>query len=130
MLFAKRLRPSMSVEWFGEQLAELPHEYERVIPPPGKTLTFTVSGWRLGFKTVHIKPNYAPRDKVAIGLDINRLDKPDAIHKWALLGAEPVAHLEAELTNAPAAGQVFSIALRGKAPAQHWIIGVSSAEGV
>lgn len=119
----------MPVEWFGDQLQPIAPEYERVIPPPGATLVFTVAGWRLGYKTVHVKPDYAPRDKVAIALDITRLDKPDHIHKWVIIGAEPVANLEAELANATEPDQVYSMELRGKAPQQHWTIGAAPAKG-
>lgn len=117
----------MSVEWFGETLTPLPPEYERIKPPSGQVLRAEVSGWRLGTKTVHVRPGYAARDKVAIGLDINRLDKPDKIHHWAIVGPEPVAQLEPELANRASAGQVFTFERVGKPPTEFWIIGVEPA---
>ncbi len=119
----------MPVEWFGQELSELPAEYERVIPPPGKTLVFTVSGWLLGYKTVHVKPGYAARQKPAIGLTVHRLDKPDAITHWCIIGAEPVANLEQELAAAAGTNRVYSLSVSGKSPLQHWSIGASPAPG-
>lgn len=119
----------MSIEWFGQLLEELPHDYERVIPPPGKRLVFTCSGYVVGFKVVHIKPGYTPREKVAIGLDIDRIDKPDHIHKWCVIGAEPVANLEAELAGRGPGDVVYTMELRGQAPGQHWLIGAIPAQG-
>lgn len=111
--------------WFGTELLELPSTYERIIPPPGIPLVFRVKGWQLGYKIAHIKPEYTPKEKPAIGLQVERLDKPDQHHLWAIMGAEPVAQMEPELTASNGVGQVWTVERRGRKPRDHWTITVA-----
>lgn len=113
------------IDWFGASLPELNPVYERVKPPRNETLQFTVSGYEIGARTVHTKPYYKQREKVAIGLTVDRVDKPDKIHHWALYGPEITAILEPYLANPATAYNRFSLQMVGRKPFQHWIVEIS-----
>ncbi|MGH8011554.1 MAG: hypothetical protein ACREQ4_03505 [Candidatus Binataceae bacterium] len=110
------------IDWFGQGLGELPPSYKRVIPIPGSPLTIRVSGYQLGTRTVHAEPGNTPREKVAIGLSFDRIDKPDPIHQWAIISPEATAILEGQLSQLLGVSPVITIAIMGKKPQQHWII--------
>ena len=116
------------IEWFGEQLGPIAPTYERVEVPPKETVTFQVLGFRLGAKTVHVKPTYAPREKIAIGLTVRRLDKAEPVREWLLVGQQPVAVLEPLLSNPATAGGVYSLEVVGATPMQHYIVGYQPGE--
>jgi len=118
------------ISWFGQELDEIPASYERIEPPPTLTLVFRVLGYRLGAKTVHVKPTYAPREKIAIGLTVQRLDRPEPVREWLLVGPQPVAVLEPLLAAPATAGGIFSLQVVGARPFQHYIVGYQpGAEG-
>jgi hypothetical protein len=111
------------ISWFGQELDEIPSSYERIEPPPAETLVFRVLGYRLGAKTVHVKPTYEPREKIAIGLTVQRLDRPEPVREWLLVGPQPVAVLEPLLAAPTTSGGVFSLQIVGQRPFQHYVIG-------
>jgi hypothetical protein len=111
------------ITWFGQELDEIPSSYERIEPPPAETLIFRVLGYRLGAKTVHVKPTYEPREKIGIGLTVQRLDRPEPVREWLLVGPQPVAVLEPLLATPATSGGMFSLHVVGQRPFQHWVIG-------
>lgn len=115
------------IDWFGRVVGDLPAEYERVIPPAGETLIFRVTGWQLGTKIVHVKPGYEPREKIAIGLSVDRLVSAPGPKKWALIGDEPVAILSSYLDSPATSDATYSIRTIGHKPAIHWIVTIDRA---
>jgi hypothetical protein len=110
------------IDWFGATLSPLPDTYKRVIPAAGRSVGAVVLGYQLGTKEVHATPDYQPREKPAIGLDVIPDNPKDQVRAWAIVGPTPVAILEPMLVDAPAAGLHVSLELVGNKPAQHWII--------
>ena len=109
--------------WFGQDLAPLDSEFKRMIPPPWLTVAFSVQAWTIGSYLVHAKPGYAVKEKAAIGMQVNRLDKPDANHFWAIVGSMPTSLLEPLLTTPNLLEYVFSVRRWGSAGRAHWEIG-------
>ena len=110
------------IEWFGQELRELPSRYERVIPPPGRGLYAYLDYLTLGTRIVHVEPGDTPREKPAIGLDVREIAQPHVTRHWAIIGAEPAAILASYARGNAPAGLIVRIRTIGHKPAQHWIV--------
>lgn len=110
------------MEWFGTQLGQLHPSYHRIKLPEPEHMVIEATGFEVGLKTMHVPPDYHPKDQVAIGIEGRRVDKPDKITRWAIIGPEPVAILEPQLAAAAGSPVRVRISTRGRVPSQHWIV--------
>ena len=114
------------ITWYDQPLEPLPAIYEIIGLAPPEVVTFRVSSWLLGSRTIHVPAAGGEVEKVMLGLDVVRLDRPSPHPQWAFSSVNLIAAMVPQLQNPATAGQVFTITTYGSKKSKHFQIEVSA----
>ena len=108
--------------WFGRDLAPLPSEFEIVNLQPRERPRFLVRRVELGYRTIHVGRPKRELEHVALGVELERIDKPGQIHKWALTSSNAIAVLEPQLADARRAALPIAVEVHARFGKKHYEI--------
>lgn len=103
-------------------LAPLPSQYQLVILSHHQTVTIRVLGWLAGTMTIHPRGSTSPMTIDALGLHVERLDRPSAHPWWAITAKTLIADLLPWLVNPQTAEGTITIAAYGYATRRSYVV--------